>query len=142
MSAYVVDPKTINRVLTYLDKECVRCLQPEFGRKLEEIGLSVNDLRGLGQAMYDLNIKAVQQRYPNAGQLPGSYHDDSLLEYKWKPTECSGAQALLSLSCWKYQCSEGDVPDSKLYQIMEGIVEPIAYYIVRQSPEFKEAEWA
>jgi len=46
-----------------------------------------------------------------------------------------------SLQCWKYQCSEGDIPETKLYQFFEEVEHHLALKIVINLPEYDKATW-
>ena len=134
MSAYVVEDKTINRIVTRL----------EFDRDGNWPKKQLADLLGftsqyelanqkIGEAMLALNVEAVNQRYNQ---------DDKPMKYKYKRTIVPPIQALKSLSCWLYQCSEGDVPERPLYKILRAYEGGTAKGIIQDRlPEYSQAEW-
>ena len=154
MSAFVVEPKTINRVLTVihggLNGNSLRSWEfKQIQKKLQAIEWDIasqQDLKDLGLAMYNLNKNAVGQRYPDSvetNSLPGSYpNGNGLAEYRFifEP-HCDKYQALKSLQCWHYQCAEGDVPQTKLYKTFAEIGKLIAMNIVTNSPQYEAAKW-
>lgn len=86
MSAHVVEPKTINRILTCLRVGLHRSdhVSTTAQRKLREVEWDIetrDQVADLGQAMYNMNCNAVSQRYPDCDhdQLPGSITEDGKL---------------------------------------------------------------
>lgn len=150
MSAFVVDPQTINRILSYI-RESVQKGEHIGGhsrRLLQEIEFDLldrDDQTNLGQAMYNMNVNAVSQRYPrdDKDSLPGTYSEEGILdsyEVELVPN-VSPAQAYKSLQCWLYQCTEGNVTENKLFQAFEKIAGSLANEIVTSLPEYETAQW-
>lgn len=50
-------------------------------------------------------------------------------------------QALKSLRCWLYQCSEGNVPEQPLFKALERYAGDLAFHIVAELPGWNAAEW-
>ncbi len=132
MSSYIVETKTISRIISYLR---------HFGeswekRELEEIGYNFG-LEGcaiLGNAMLALNKIATGMRY-----------DENYLiietEYKFETKLVSKIQALKSLQCFLYQCNEGTADESKLFKTLEKVRCNLAERIVSELESYDEAEW-
>lgn len=147
MSAFVVDPKTINTIIGHIkwskDNDYAKTLLNKADWSVDN-----DDLAGdLGRAMYLLNISAVAQRYPNDATyktLPGTIGDDDLLAaFEYQPNyQSSQIQAFKSLQCWLYQCDEGKAPNSPLFKAMEKIKNHIASQIVYTLPEYDQAKWS
>src|SRR5205807_959972 len=139
MSAFMVEDQTINRVVTWLKREVqdgrfrLDWLAREYGVDLT----SDNWDEKLAQAMFQLNCEGVNARYGE-----GEAEKFRPLNFMYK-TEIyhSLVQVLKSLRCWKYQCSEGDVPDTKLYQFFEEVGHHLAVQIVMDLPEYDTATW-
>lgn len=133
MSAFIVQDKTINRVATYLvsDREAA------WVKKQLQEKCGINEsLDLIGIAMFNLNVAAVNGRYgaDQAGQFrPLNYCAGYQL--------ASRVQVLKSLRCWLYQCTEGTVPETDLYKIMEEYAKQLAYEIIARLPEYASAEW-
>ena len=151
MSAFVVEPKTINRILFVLREKIKRSewLGRMASEKLQEIEWDIESQEGaadLGQAMYNLNKNAVSQRYPTdetEDDLPGAYGDNGkLLPYRFRLEPCTDVQGLKSLQCWHYQCAEGNVPEHALYKVFDRLGLYLAKHIVDRSPQYDKAEWA
>jgi hypothetical protein len=90
----------------------------------------------LAQALFQLNRKAVIQRY-------GKDDDYSKKGYKFKFNyeNSSDIQVLKSIGCFLYQCSEGDVPKNKLFKLFEKIENGLTKHIVSEMKEYDTAEW-
>ena len=135
MSAFLVAEITINRILSYLDRELRRSawLHAKFATDLG-VNFAGDWRTALGQKMWDLNQLALGYRYG---------HPKQELFYQFSPVPCSVIQAYKSLQCWLYQCNEGDIPEvSKLYKFFDTVVlRHIANAIIIQTPEYDQAEW-
>jgi hypothetical protein len=139
MSAFMVEDKTINRVVNYLryDNDSGHWTKTRLER---EAGIILNgkttEADKLARAMFDLNVRAVEDRY-------GEGEAKTFRALDFKPDYAGGSrmQVLKSLRCWLYQCTEGDVPETPLYQIMDDYSNRLAYAIVSSLPEFEAAEW-
>jgi hypothetical protein len=71
--------------------------------------------RALAEAMFRLNVDAVEQHYGR-----GRAADFRPLDFTWKPERATRMRGLEALLCWLDQCAEGNVPDtSKLYQLLD-----------------------
>jgi hypothetical protein len=53
----------------------------------------------------------------------------------------SEVQLLSHLSCLRYQMSEGDVPDTTIYNQLDDLIQGIAETLVRKLPEYGKAAW-
>lgn len=149
MSAFVVEPDTINRILDFLRTKELQSqhVGKEAARQLDKVEFDlVNDPDSLGQAMYNMNINAVSQRYPDSdlSDCPGTHSPKGgLVKYRYKYIEntVNQFQALKSLRCWLYQCSEGNVPETKLYQAFKKIQHVLESDIIDNIPEYEAAQW-
>ena len=134
MSAFIVEDKTINRVVSHLEWD--RDGQAWTMHRLEKEGLPIISDE-LGQAMFALNVEAVEQRYGE-----GEAKEFRDLNYRYSPQNAKIHQVLKSLRCWIYQCSEGSVPETPLFQIMDEYSSALALIIVSDMPEYERANWA
>lgn len=134
MSAFIVQPKTINRVLAYLNMDR-RGIKSQAARALQPLGHGIESdeaLAALGQAMADLNTAAVAARYGEREFNPYVYAFES---------PGSLVQAYKSLGCWHYQCSEGDVPETPLYRALDEIYTAMAHAVASDAPGYDVAVW-
>lgn len=138
MSAYVVNDKTISRVLSYLTS-------PEFKGNFDS-PLEGSEYRSysqreaidkLGAEMRLLNEQAINHRYDEAkemGMIPEEF-------FAFVRVRTTAVQAFKSLCCWLYQCNEGECDNTKLYKRMSRLRDDLAVDIVFNLPEFDQAEW-
>jgi hypothetical protein len=139
MSAYMVADETINRVVYWLYFEVAK--YQWLRDKLEKAsGIDTTSYawaEALGQAMFQLNIAGVNDRYGD-GEA-GKFRE---LDYHYQPAHDSEIQVLKSLQCWLYQCREGEVVKRPLYTFFQNVVEPyLMSSIIADLPEYRAAEW-
>ena len=128
MSAFVVDHKTIDRILSFLF----------FNSKSTYFSNDYADEKKLtetGRKLLKMNIKAVNYRYDEKRNF------DYAERYDAKISPVSVLQALKSLQCLLYQCSEGKIPRMKLYKEFREIERRILHFIIDEMPGYKKAEW-
>lgn len=138
MSAFLVNKKTIDRILSFVSSERSRS---EFfkGELSKDLNVDFSDYEWrdkLGQKMWDLNQLVLGYRYGDEREvLNYSFFDVSGL--------MSRIQMFKSLRCWLYQCAEEEIPDkSVLYRVFdEEISRFLAMRIVEDMPEYDRAEW-
>jgi hypothetical protein len=127
MSAFMVEDTTINRVVTWLKREVQRSRIDLTSDQWDE---------KLAQIMFQLNCDGVNARYGE-----GEAEKFRPLNFTYKPEYASRIQVLKSLQCWLYQCREGNVPDTQLYQFFEAVAHHLALHIVMDLPEYDKAMW-
>lgn len=137
MSAYVVDHKTINRVVAFL-----HFCEPRFRRPFEDLGYDpVTQPGDLGNDLLAMNQDAVLERYPDcdATNLPGPI-DPPPYEFKIEllPTNVN---VYASVACLRYQCSEGDVIEQELYKALTDLYDHLAHSIVQKMDAYEKADW-
>lgn len=156
MSAYVVKDATINRIVSWIERETIGSnglTHGQVSHSLKQAGFDPEDqgrpLRvvgngpeksfpeRLGEAMAALNVWAVRARYEDADE-------SGMIGAPYQFTRVSSADpvaALKSLHCWHYQCSEGDAPHDPLYKAFEMIIHAIEGALIRQTPQYDAAAW-
>ncbi len=139
MSAFMVEDETINRIVTWLRRE-VSTSHFAIDRSARKNGIdlvSFNWDEKLARAMFQLNCDGVNARYGE-----GEAEKFRPLNFTYKPEVYhSLVQVLKSLQCWMYQCCEGDIPKTKLYQFFEEVENHLALKIVMDLPEYNKAAW-
>jgi hypothetical protein len=145
MSTFIVADKTINTIVHWLERE-LRGLEEVHStiiirQKLQEMGFDASVAgwaERLGQAMFQLNVIAVDARY-------GSDEAKRFrpLDYHYKVPEPEPlVQVLKSLQCWLYQCNEGDVPTTALYTLFDNDVQVyLMTEIIDALPKYQNAHW-
>jgi hypothetical protein len=139
MSAFMVEDRTINYVVNWLQRNIEQF--SFIPHKLKELGFDTSVpgwSEKLGQAMFQLNGKAVDARYRNSEAAKFRK-----LDYRFEHTDAVPLeQVLKSLQCWLYHCNEGDVPETELYGLFDTDVQIcLMDKIITQLPEYEEAEW-
>lgn len=138
MSAYVVTDECINAIVTYFTdrrRTWERHQIEEALRKQGVIGETFE--QQLGNAMFELNCNAVEQRYGD-----GQAKEFRELNYAYHAEYLGSAYAVYDqLGTWLYQCSEGDVPESsELYQAMQRLYAHMAHTFFRDLRDHREHE--
>jgi len=138
MSSFIVDNKTINRVVDFMAYSLKETTT--IKDKLTKMGFDLSTYEGrvkLASALYALNLSGVSQRYGTADDMIGE-------PFTYIPTGgVNSVQSFKSLQCLMYQCMEGEVPEkSDLYKLLDTEVRPyLAEYIVNRLPEYDNLEW-
>ena len=151
MSAFVVEYKTINQIVSELRAQVRRgghweqtyLLDPVLkAAEIEANGLGPDTWQALGMALLAANVDAVQQRYPDdsPNNLPGRV-DETPLGYRFRIEDTSAVAAFKSLRCLHYQMAEGDVPARPLYKALETLSGQWAIQIVYELPEYDAIPW-
>jgi hypothetical protein len=121
MSAYVVPESTINELVTFFRTNQVAPRPPEWYDLVEGDPTAA---QMLAQSMLDLNVRAVNERYRE---------DEEPERMTYRPTVPPNVrQAYRLLGTYLYQCSEGSVPDTDLYNALSGIHDRLAHEIAHE----------
>lgn len=137
MSAFMVEDKTINRVVTWISDSDNA---PRFARDLAKIGIDIEHggWAELGKAFYALNRRGVDARYG-----PGESYEFRPDEYQYKREHATPEQVYMSAQCLRYQCAEGNLPETDpLYKFLDQVVIPyLAHDVIKRLRAYQEAEW-
>ena len=89
----------------------------------------------IGRKLFLMNRRALRDRYPS--------HHHPLPEYNFQDgrSATTPVERLKAIRCLIYQCSEGKVPDSKLYKELEVMSGRLANVIVQNTHEYDGAPW-
>lgn len=138
MSAFLVQDKLINRVVTMLSGPD---FQAERAKLLELTHSDVATHEGMsdiGLRMHVLNRQALDVEYSTASAI---FMEDRDI-YQFVAQSASPVQTFKSLECWLYQCTQGDIDETPLYTLMEQISLSMSHWIVKASSEYKAAKWS
>ena len=124
MSSFIVTDKTISRICTSL-----------------AIGQDTISLTRLGRRLLKMNIRATGQRYPDKPYLDEQQAKKAINTFNYDPAYCNKYQELKSLQCYLYQCSEGTIPQTKLYRELRKHETELINAIISSIPEYDKAEW-
>lgn len=119
---------------------------------------SGDDLTAIGRELFAMNWAAVHARYPSDTKesAPGPCDiSDIYGNFKYEspcPRVMPGllvsngnvptrAAQLKACECLRYQCTEGDVPETSLFRALDALCEHIAREIAHATPAYKAAAW-
>ena len=136
MSAFLVQNKTINKIITYLrDGDARSYLRREIHDKT---GLNIakpDDARKFGIKLLKCNFAGLKARY-------GDKEDKAYLKaytYQWESV--TPFEAVKAAHCLSYQCMEGNNDKTKIYKLLDSIIRSIEGAIIYASPEYDAAPW-
>lgn len=129
MSAFLVKNSTLSKLAEWLRYK--EDIEGGFFR-------SFKSDKELAKALYDLNVKALKERYEDYQDfvVPFEYTGEVFLD-----NDKRRAQAYMSLSCFLYQCNEGRVPETELYKKLEEFRIKMAKEIAFDWAEKQKAIW-
>lgn len=134
MSTFVVDDETINKVVSYLYAKAVGEDTSVVSRGLVKMGFDLSKtlhVERLANAMFDLNVAAVKERYRGF----------SLPTFTYLFTPASEIEVIKALESWSYQCREGRIPASELYKAMAQTLCLLCIDYVHYTEEYEAATW-
>jgi hypothetical protein len=142
MSAFLVSQKTVNRIVSFVDSCSYgdSLLSCAIQRAVKDFGIdrilnnnSEKGLTALSNCLLYLNKRAVDTRYRETNQL-------NLMKFGYE--NFSNMQALKSMHCFLYQCSEGSqFENSRIYRFIERIAHLLERHIIMNLPEYEVCEW-
>ena len=134
---FIVDDHAINRIISYLRHGALyrdRDIE-QLGRSLDLDLTSDADLEALAIDMWELNVNAFFQVNTNKTDYKHSI-------FHFERISCpTPVVAYKQLQCLTYQCNNGDVPKTALYQALNRYKETLAEFIVAGLDEYKRAYW-
>ena len=137
MSAFLVSMRTINRIVAVISSLLRSNRDSWTATQFAAAGFDPRQddwEERLAKAMFSLNQSALSQRYGDPATERFIYARVSVLPSLY--------QTVKSVQCWLYQCAEGDVPESKLYQFFNRVVRVwLLDILVSRLPEYEQAEW-
>ena len=137
MSSFMVNSNVMNKVVTAIllnldtfdgESTCRVALLAAPTDAQKEAGTKI------GRKLFLLNRKALRARYGcSTLGLPYFVFD------KW--ADVSPVEQFKAISCLLYQCCEGKVPNSPLYDELNRAAGQLAQAIIQESPEYEQASW-
>ena len=89
----------------------------------------------IGRKLFLLNRKALRARYGCGEHL----RVPEFVFEKW--ADASPVAQFKAISCLLYQCTEGNAPNSPLYDELNRAAGELARAIVQELPEYDQASW-
>ena len=138
MSAFLVEAKTINRIVSFLNA----CEDPHTPHSFKALGYEPTQfehLERLARDLYLLNCEAVDTRY-GKGESAGPLGFEFQFQFEDRDT-LKPAAIYKHAKCLIYQCAEGDIPERHLFKALESFAESLAHQIIETIPAYSEAQW-
>jgi hypothetical protein len=133
MSAFVIDEKAMHKVVKGF-KLLQESSSTYWNNKLGLVGNP--DWDKMGCVLFSMNTQAVNERYREENSI-----SLAAFTYKFKDPFCSKVEVVKAMQCLRYQCSEGHVPDTPLYALLDHAVGSMAEKVVKGLPEYESAAW-
>jgi hypothetical protein len=130
MSAYVCSDATINKIVTFLyysELEWLRQLFRDATSRDGDFGSVVGD------ALFDMNVNAVEQRYGKAKKSIEAARRFRKLDYVYRAEKTSLVEVYDAVKELMYQCCEGNVPETALYKLLESTQVAVADQIINSN---------
>jgi hypothetical protein len=129
MSAYIVEHETIQRILDGLNER--NFWPPEYNLRPVE--------KGLGQALLDLNVLSVEERYGKGEAKKFG------VPLTFVHVDCEGSQDdiqfLKTLKCYLYQSCEGRAEKTPLFSYLDDVRHQLEESIISELPQYETATW-
>lgn len=131
MSAFIVEKESIERIASIISLRDTykRRLRKDFNIDLEQ----KEGFNNLCVALYSLNYDSVNYRYRENTVLEPDTYSVMLSDNPF--------QDIKTIQCFLYQCSEGDIPDTKLFGFIEDLLHDLMYDVISKNPEYEKAKW-
>jgi hypothetical protein len=143
MSAFVVQDRSINKIVAYLMAGDNRDAAEPFvalGYHLHDGPHSTrrDERRRLALDLFGMNCRAVDQRYDDHPARTEFHPEEFQSTLELPP---AATEAVKLMGCLHYQCTEGSVPDEPLYKALEESQKLVALNAVESSPEYEALAW-
>ena len=138
MSAFIVNTKVMAKVVTAI----LLNLDTFDGESTHRTALLAAPTRAqkeagskIGRKLFLMNRRALHARY-------GCSEHNRLLQFvfeRW--ADATPVEQFKAIHCLLYQCSEGNVPNSPLYDELNRAASELAQRIVQDLPDYDKASW-
>ena len=137
MSSFIVQDKTINNIVGHLIAKQYKGNYDHAFRILKPLGIASMkehpQRKQLALEMHKLNVYAVNGRYKEI---------NSWEDFEFAPEyDVTRYQALKSIQCWLYQCSEIDADERPVFKFIEEVKNSLMRDIIEDIPEYKNTSW-
>jgi hypothetical protein len=138
MSAFMVNANVMAKVVTAIllnldtfdgESTCRAALLAAPADAQKQAGTKI------GRKLFLMNRRALGARYKCSGRF-------SLPQFvfaKW--ADATPVEQFKAMRCLLYQCCEGEVPNSQLYDELNRTAGELAQRIVQDLPEYEKASW-
>ena len=144
MSAFLVSPSTLAIVTVAIDRDKLRAGDPYCAgaqRRFGAHGIGWADQLELAAALYDMNVRALKQRYPDSWEPMVSWRFlDGIADILVQPLHPNPYATIKAMDSLVFQCSEGDVPESNLYDALVYARDRFCRVLVCAHPDYESAD--
>jgi hypothetical protein len=142
MSSYVVDDKVINGIVSGIKYGCKYNRNYPNTHRITELLVvdTQEDAISLAQDLYEMNVQAVLQRYPQDTResMPGPCNQDGSHRpfQGFKEEFYNNRNKVYDyLGEYLYQCDEGNIPETPLFKAISTFHDTLAHMMVRSFRE-------
>lgn len=127
MSAYLVDDRTINTIVSHLHlNRDLSWLRREF---MDAVHPMTSDVDAeLGNALFAMNVAAVEARYGE-----GQAKEFRALDYRFTLEPASVRQVYQDIKCLQYQACEGAIPETLLFKLLVSLRAAVADEVIEET---------
>jgi hypothetical protein len=148
MSAYVVQDRTINKIVAFLS-ERKDGLGSDAARAFKELGYNIvpngdtlsktadSEQKRLAKDLFEMNCRAVDQRYADH-PAKTEFHPKPF-KHEWEDAP-PALEAIKRMGCLGYQCCEGHVPEEPLYKALREAQNAAALSYIYDLPEWDKLD--
>ena len=138
MSAFMVNANVMAKVVTAIllnldmfdgESTCRAVLLAVPTDAQKEAGTKI------GKKLFLLNRRALRARYERSDRFPLP----QFVFEKW--ADAGPVEQFKAMCCLLYQCREGEVPNSQLYDELNRAAGELAQAIVQDLPDYEKASW-
>jgi hypothetical protein len=134
MSSFLVSKETINNIVTGLtSKTWTDCIMWDYPFK--DVINEDEDFNKLGKELIKLNLLALGKRYGD------ELNEEEINNYEFNFKDSSKIQFIKNLQCFLYQCSEGDIINTKLFKDLRKVEIALINDYINDLEEYKTAKW-
>jgi len=122
MSAFIISPETMQRVVHACDKF-----------RVFPVVNGCESLDEIGNRLFALNNAAIAARYGAPEELE---------TFRYRPLgQVPLVHMLKAAECLAYQCSEGNVPEHDDFKALERLLDLLRQEIIQAMPAYQAAPW-
>ena len=133
MSAFIVSRETMHRCVAAIEQSSERPLSGPLGHLPDAKAMSA-----LGRRLFEMNAAAFAARYRES---PIEHVGPAPTDYCWRRRPVSPLAGFYALDCLLYQCAEGEVPQTALYQAVERVRDALARLIAHNLASKEKLPW-
>lgn len=149
MSSFIVEDKTINRIVDFCywnQYKGSSFISSDIRHFLERIGLNElneENCQRLGEKLLKLNLEGFYVRYGNKEDIKKEVFE-AIRIYKFEETKKEDReliQIIKSIKCLLYQANEGNTDKKPLFIALRQLERDLLDSFIHELPEYEKAIW-